>query len=180
MAEEVKSEEKPVTSEMVVTPESGVKSNAKTSNKSTSKGAGKLAVVLVRGMNKVKTPIKNTIKMLNLSHANQCVIIENNSINIGMLKKVKDYLTWGEVDDTTLNELVEKRGEEFKARAEDSKGKIKYKKYFEHKGKKVKKTFRLNPPRKGFGRKGIKVPFTMKGALGYRGEAINDLLKRMI
>ncbi|MBU1111156.1 MAG: uL30 family ribosomal protein [archaeon] len=139
-----------------------------------------LAAVLVRGMNKVRTSVKDTLKMLNLNHTNQCVILNNSSINIGMLKKVKDYLTWGEIDDATLNELVEKCGEEFKAREADSKGKIKYNKYFEHNGKKVNKTFRLNPPRKGFGRKGVKVPFTMSGGLGYRGEKINDLLKRMI
>jgi len=141
---------------------------------------GKLAVVLVRGMNHVKTSVKDTLKMINLNHNNQCVILDKTSINIGMLRKAKDYITWGEVDDATLNELVEKRGEEFKQREADSKGKIKYNRYLEFNGKRIKKTFRLNPPRKGFGRKGIKVPFTMKGGLGYRGEAINDLLKRMI
>jgi len=106
--------------------------------------------------------------------------VENSSINLGMLKKIKDYVTWGEIDDSTFKELVEKRGEEFKARETDTKGKMKYNKYFEFNGKKYKKVFRLNPPRKGFGRKGIKFPFTMGGALGNRSSAINDLIKRMI
>ena len=47
-------------------------------------------------------------------------------------------------------------------------------------GKKIKPFFRLNPPAKGFGRKGIKVSFKAKGALGYRADKINDLIKRMI
>ena len=37
--------------------------------------------------------------------------------------------------------------------------------------------FRLNPPRKGF--KSLKYAVTAKGDLGYRGEAINDLIARM-
>jgi large subunit ribosomal protein L30 len=43
--------------------------------------------------------------------------------------------------------------------------------------KKGREPFRLNPPRKGYG--GIKLPFP-KGALGNRGEKINDLIKRML
>lgn len=46
--------------------------------------------------------------------------------------------------------------------------------------KKIKNYFRLNSPRKGFERKGIKKPFSIGGALGYRGSKINDLIKRMI
>ena len=39
---------------------------------------------------------------------------------------------------------------------------------------------RLHPPRKGHKRKGIKTPFTNGGALGSRGEKINELIMRMI
>ena len=42
------------------------------------------------------------------------------------------------------------------------------------------KPFRLNPPRGGFERKGIKVSFNSGGALGYRGEKINSLIKKML
>ena len=46
---------------------------------------------------------------------------------------------------------------------------------------KSKKPFiRLNSPRKGYGRKGVKKTFAMGGALGDRKEAINDLIKRML
>ena len=40
--------------------------------------------------------------------------------------------------------------------------------------------FRLNSPRKGYGRKGLKTQYQNGGALGYRGAAINDLIKRMV
>ena len=44
----------------------------------------------------------------------------------------------------------------------------------------LKPYFRLKPPKKGFERYGIKMPYSMGGALGYRKENINDLVKRMI
>ena len=43
----------------------------------------------------------------------------------------------------------------------------------------VKPVFRLHPPKKGFKGK-IKRSYASGGEAGYRGEAINDLLKRMV
>ncbi|MEW5897052.1 MAG: 50S ribosomal protein L30 [Nanoarchaeota archaeon] len=140
---------------------------------------GKLAVVMVRGLAKVRQPIRDTLLMLNLARKNHCVVVESNSVYQGMITKVKDFVTWGEIDENMLEELLAKRGELFKGRVSDSKNKYNYNS-FEFNGKKYKKCFRLNPPRKGFGRKGIKVSYRAGGALGYRGEKITDLLMRMI
>ncbi len=140
----------------------------------------KIAVILVRGLVNIRTPVKDTLAMLRLTRKNQCIVIDNNPINIGMLKKVKDYVAWGEISEDTFKELVEKRGEEYLGPETCSKGKIKYRKFFTFNNKKYKKYFRLNPPRKGFPRKGIKMPFKVGGALGYWGEKINDLVKRML
>lgn len=140
----------------------------------------KLAVVLVRGLVGVKKDIKDTIHLLNLKSANNCVVIDATPVNLGMLRKAKDYLTWGEVDENTLKELFEKRGIEYQGRLTDSKSKINYNKYVDFNGKKYHKTFRLNPPRKGFAGKGIKKPYKMGGALGYRASEIKDLILRMI
>ena len=38
----------------------------------------------------------------------------------------------------------------------------------------------LKPPSKGFERKGIKKSYSIGGALGYRGKAINGLVERML
>ncbi|MBI4147284.1 uL30 family ribosomal protein [Candidatus Woesearchaeota archaeon] len=131
---------------------------------------GKLAVVLVRGMVKVVKPIKETLMMLNLNRKNHCVVIEDTPAYNGMLFKVKDYITWGEIDEATFAELVHKRGQ-----LSDGRGKS-----VEINGKKYKRHFALNPPLKGFGRKGIKTSFKVGGGLGYRGEKMNDLVKRML
>lgn len=131
---------------------------------------GKLAVVLVRGMVKVVRPVKETLAMLNLHRKNHCVVIDNTPAYKGMLLRVKDYVTWGEIDDATFAELVQKRGQTLEGRG----------KALEVNGKMYKRYFALNPPRKGFGRNGIKRSFTIGGALGNRGEKMNDLVKRML
>ena len=139
----------------------------------------KIAIILVRGLVGVRQDVKDTLSMLGLTRKNHCVVIPNNPINVGMIKKAKDYITWGPISEEVFKELVAKRGEEWKGRVEDSKKKYTYKS-LEVDGKKYKRYFRLNPPRKGFGRKGIKLAFTVGGALGNRNEKINDLIKRML
>ncbi len=119
-----------------------------------------LAVVLVRGLVKVTKPVKDTLVLLNLTRKNTCVVVEDSPSSRGMIVKAKDYVTWGTLNEETFKELVEKRG-----RKNAEKG---------------RKQFALNPPRKGFGRKGIKVAFKAGGALGNREDKINDLIKRML
>jgi len=106
-----------------------------------------IAVVLIRSLISINPKIKYTLKMLNLQRKNSCVILKNNPSIKGMLTKVKDYVTWGEITAETH---------------------------------KILGGFsRLHPPRGGFERKGIKKSFSVGGALGYRGEKMNDLLRKM-
>ena len=153
-------------------------SEKKPAEKSENNQIKKLAVIRIRGVTGIKKDIKDTLNMLCLYHNNYCVVLNNNML--GMIRKVKDYVTWGEINDETYRLLIEKRGKEFKGRETDSKKKINYKKFIVINNKKYKKYFRLSPPRGGFERKGIKTPFTKSGALGYRKEKINDLIKRMV
>ena len=118
-----------------------------------------MAAILVRGLINVKGDIKDTIQNLGMFRKNYCVLVENDPVYVGMLKKAKDFITYGEIDEETLKLLLEKRGQDYK---------------------KGKRFFRLAPPRKGFERKGIKKPFSVGGALGYRGSKINDLIRRMV
>lgn len=153
-----------------------MKEENKTANETSST---KLAVVLVRGLVKVRKTVKDTLSMLKLKRKNHCVVVDNNILYNGMLSKAKDYITWGEINNETFRELIKKRGEEFKSRETDRNRRYSYKALV-YNGKKYKSYFRLTPPRKGFGRKGIKLAFKVGGALGYRGEKMNDLIKRML
>lgn len=145
-----------------------------------SKNQSRLAAIRLRGKTQIKTKIEDTLKMLRLYKNNYCAVFPNTQVYLGMLKKSKDYLTWGEIDDETFKLLVEKRGEQFSGREADSKNKLKYNDFTVINNKKIKKYFRLNSPRKGLGRKGIKHSFKDGGALGYRGAEINGLIKRML
>ena len=126
-------------------------------------GKGKLALILVRGLVGVRKDIKAALYSLRLRKKHVCVVIENTPSNRASAVKCKDYITYGEINDETLKQLLEKRGRK------DPK-----KKGY------LKKFFLLHPPRGGFERKGIKTPFKKGGALGYRGPKINELIKKML
>ena len=121
----------------------------------------KLALILVRGLVRIRTEIVATLFTLRLRQSHACVVIDDTPSNRAAAVKCKDYITYGEINDETYELLVEKRGKK------DGEGKL-------------KKYFLLHPPRGGFERKGIKTPFTTGGALGYRGAKINDLIKKML
>jgi len=127
------------------------------------KNPGRIAVVRVRGGVGAESSVKSTLNMLCIHRKNYCSVYAATPGITGMVTKVKDYVTWGEIDDATFKELMDKRAEK------DPRD-----------PKKTKKFFRLSPPRGGFERKGIKTTFQNGGALGYRGKKINGLIKRMI
>lgn len=139
----------------------------------------KLVVIRVRGVTGVRKDIADTMSMLRLYRKNYCVILEGTKNNRGMLNKVKDYVTWGELDEETYKVLIEKRGQIYRGRETDPKKRVAYK-FLSVGNKKLKPFFRLSPPRGGFERKGIKRQFSVGGALGYREKKINDLIKRML
>jgi large subunit ribosomal protein L30 len=154
----------------------------------------RIAVVRIKGKPGMKHDIKATFEKLRLYKKNTCVIISNTPSYIGMLEKIKNAATWGEIDEKTCNELFSKRGKlpgNKRLTNEYATEKIKtdiagFTKDFMISKKEIrdvpglKNFFKLNPPRKGFERKGIKVPFAQGGVLGYRKEKINDLLVRMV
>ena len=149
------------------------------------------AVVRVRGSVNVKPKIKETMRLMKLNRVNHCVIIPENDTYKGMLNIIKDYVTWGEVDAETTELMLETSGKSSgnrgfeKADLKGSKFKtIKALSKELAEGKVVmrdvsglKPLFRLHPPRKGY--EGIKRSFKEGGALGYRGEKINQLIRRM-
>ena len=68
----------------------------------------KLAIVRVRGGIRLSKDIKDTLKMLNLKKKHNCVIVPKTPNYMGMLKKVKDYATWGDIEPDT-KKFLEKR-----------------------------------------------------------------------
>ncbi len=151
-----------------------------------------IAAIRVRGRTGIRKDIEDTLMMLKLTRINHAVLIEENPSYKGMLQKAKDYITWGEVDDETVASLISKRGKlegnikvteeylkentEFSSVEDLSKAVVDSGTKLEDSG--VKPVFRLHPPRKGY--ENIKKTFTESGTLGYRGDKIGDLIKKMI
>ena len=154
----------------------------------------RISIIRIKGETKLKRTIKQTVLLLRLYKKHTCVVVPNNPNYVGMITKVKDYVTWGEIDSETFKLLLEKKGKlagKKPLTAEYLKEKTKFtfdefvKQFFDFKKELkdipgLKPFFRLNPPVKGFERGGIKKPFSLGGVLGYRKEKINDLIKRMI
>ena len=151
-----------------------------------------IAAIRVRGRTGIKKDIADTMDMLRLTRINHAVLIEENPSYQGMLQKAKDYITWGEVDSQTVAKLLSKRGKlagnikitedyikentDFSSVEELSKAVVDSGAKLEDSG--VKPVFRLHPPRKGY--EDIKKTFVESGSLGYRGDKIGDLIKKMI
>ena len=150
------------------------------------------AVVRVRGKPEVNGDIENTMKLLNLTRVNHCSIVPENNVTKGMLQKAKDFITWGEVDEPTLVEMIKIRGrisgdaritDEYLAENSEFKtvellAKAILGDYRIRDIEAAKPVFRLHPPVKGY--EGNKRSYRNGGALGYRGNAINDLIRRML
>lgn len=154
----------------------------------------KIAVIQVRGAIGMKKKVKGTLHLLRLYKKNSCSIIDSKPSYIGMLELLKNCATWGEINKETLRLLLEKRGRlpGNKPLTEDYLKKstnLTFDQLADQviNGKKelkdipgLKTFFRLKPPVSGFERQGIKKQFSMGGALGYRREGINNLIKRMV
>jgi len=155
----------------------------------------RIAVVRVRGKAKVRGNIEDTMKLMNLTRVNHCTVIDNKAQYMGMIKKVNNHVTWGEIDEGMLEKLLSKRGRlqgnekitnDYVKKNTESKSLKEFSNKFmkfESELKDIptlKPVFRLKPPSKGYERKGIKKPVSVGGALGYRGEKINELLEKMV
>ncbi len=154
--------------------------------------------IRLRGEADVNPDIEKTLYLLRLRKRYAASIYHDSLPGIrDMIKKAEDWLTWGEINKETLIELLRSRGRikgdkpltdewvrenlGLKGGLEELaeklvKGELHYHR-LEEKG--IKPFFRLHPPKGGF-RKTIKRHYKANGELGYRGEDINSLVKRML
>ncbi len=114
-----------------------------------------ICVIRIKGQVGIRKKVKETLNRLRLRKKYSCVVIEKpNNSQLGMIKSVRDFVAFGEINKETYKKLIEKRAG------------------------KIKNFFRLHPPIKGIDSKkhfGVK-----KGVLGNNKEAINKLIERML
>ncbi|HLN46211.1 MAG TPA: 50S ribosomal protein L30 [Candidatus Sulfotelmatobacter sp.] len=151
------------------------------------------AVVKVRGTVSAQREARETLELLRLIHTNHGILIPNNPSMKGMLKRVQSYVTWGEISKEMIADLLTKRGrlegdkkltEEYSTKVgcksiDDLASAIADCKLTYGRLPNIQPVFKMHPPTRGY--KGTtKKNFRAGGEAGYRGEAINDLIKRMI
>jgi large subunit ribosomal protein L30 len=150
-------------------------------------------VVRVRGVSDISQEIRDTLNMLRLTRNCHATLIDDRPSYTGMLHKVQNCVTWGEISKENVALLLKKRGrlvgdkkltdeyaQELGYKSLGDLTEATYKVEVEYSRlPKVKPVFRLHPPKKGFKGK-VKRSYAAGGVTGYRGEAINALIKRMV
>lgn len=116
-----------------------------------------ICIIRIRGNVGLNKDVAETLNRLRLRRKYSCIVIDPKNEKLGMVKKVRNFVAFGEISKETYNKLKEKRGKK------DIKGNL-------------KPFFRLHPPRKGIK---SKVHFP-KGVLGDNKDKINDLIERML
>lgn len=110
------------------------------------------AAILIRGLVGIQYTTKDTLFMLKLRKKHAAILVEENAVMLGMLLKVKDMIAYGPVSEPVAKKLQAKM---------------------------KNGVCHLNPPRGGFGRKGIKIAYTDGGNLGKR-ESMDTLVEAML
>ena len=151
------------------------------------------AVIRLRSSIKAHREVKDTLHQLRLNKVNHCVLIPVGKTYDGMLQKVKDYVTWGDIKPDVLTNMIIKRGRlsgdrpitnQYVKDNTKHESLVKFAEAIVSGSckmtdlKDAKPVFRLHPPKQGF--EGIKRGFNDRGSLGYRGEAINTLILKML
>ena len=148
-------------------------------------------IVRVRGTIHARHDIVETLHYLHLNRPNHATVVPEAPNFRGMLTTVQGYVTWGEAEPETVGLLLESRGETAAGHrltaatlsevGADAKLPELAQQVLAHGLPPVKglqPLFRLKAPKGGW--RSTKKPYALGGALGYRGRAINELVRRMV
>jgi len=154
-----------------------------------------LFAIRIKGSFGIPRPLEKALETLRLKGKFNAVLLENTPADVGMLRKVKDYVTWGEANTTDIATVLRERGElsggtEMTDKAIHDKfgetsihdlalaliqGKITLR---ELRQKGLNPVFRLRPPSGGFEGSG-KRAFGSGGELGKRQAPLSVLIAHM-
>jgi large subunit ribosomal protein L30 len=149
-------------------------------------------VVRIKGQADVPHWATTTLKLLKLDKKFRATIIPAKENTLGMLNKIKHYISWQEIDISTTKELLDKKGRKagYKKITTDDLPEIGFKtiddlassltegKASLSKLSPLKPWFALAPPKHGFKRSTKKL-YGQKGVLGHNKE-LNTLVRSMM
>ena len=154
--------------------------------------ANAFLVVRIKGQADVPHWANTTLNLLKLEKKFRATILPAKENTLGMLNKVKHYVSWQEIDTPTTKELLDKKGRKsgYKKITPEDLTQIGFKSIDElassiSEGKSslgklspLKPWFALSPPKKSF-KKITKKLYGQKGILGHNKERA-DIVRRMM
>lgn len=136
-----------------------------------------LAIRIV-GQAALRRDIEETLKRLNIHRKLTATLIDaNDKVMHGMMMSVRDFVAYQEVSDDVIKQLILKRGQTLDGHAIAEKDVAKIMEQIKKGEWKIKRYFRLHPPRGGF-KKSTKIAYP-KGILGDNKD-IAKLVERML
>jgi large subunit ribosomal protein L30 len=136
-----------------------------------------IIAVRMHGRASIDSNIEETLQRLRLGKKLTATFIdEKDKIELGMLRKVQNFVFFDKISDELAKKVIEKRGRLKGDKQVKDAGKV-----LEEikKGEwKIKKFFRLHPPIKGFV-KSTKLTYQNKGILGHNKDT-DKLIERML
>ena len=154
---------------------------------------GAYLVVRIKGQADVPHWAATTLRLLRLDKKYRATIVPARENTLGMLNKVKHYVSWREADAGIARELLDKRGRGpgrarltgeglsktgFSTTGELAEALASGRASMSSLPSLLKPWFALSPPRHGF-RRSTKRMYGQRGVLG-RNEELGDLVRRMI
>ena len=139
-----------------------------------------IAIIRISGKIEIPHREQETLHRLRIRKKFSCVVLHETPEVIGMLKRARNFVAFGKIDQETLVQLIMKRGkivgkgkiDADKVAKEILEGKVQ--KRIEDFG--LKPFFSLHPPRGGIDSK----THFPRGILGDNKEKINELIMRML
>lgn len=152
-----------------------------------------IAVIRVRGVGDASPTVEKALESFHLHRNCHITLIDDRPSFLGTLNKARNFVAWGEITKETILLLLKERGRLVgnKKLNDEYAQKVDYKTLEEladaiykleaefQRLPNIKPVFRAHPPKKGYKGK-IKKMYNAGGVTGYRGEAINELIKKMI
>lgn len=136
-----------------------------------------IVVIRISGRVKIPTAVEETLYRMRLRKKYVTTLLEDSVENKKLLESVRNFVSFGNISQATLEKLIEKRASIIGAKKLDPKhiAQIIEKEGFEKSG--IKPFFRLHPPRGGIESK--KHAGIGKGVLGHN-KTIDKLVERML
>lgn len=137
-----------------------------------------IIAIRISGLVEIPKNVNETLFRMRLRRKYSAVLLKESEENLKLLKRVRNFVAYGDINDETLSLLISQRGKSLDNKKINSVEILEHIKNKGVVGLKIKPFFRLHPPRGGIDSK-LHFPLK-KGVLGDNKTKINDLVRRML